>query len=209
MDREYKVKHLYCFIKRCFDILCSFVAIVVLLPLLLILMVLVPLTSKGAPFYLDKRLGKNKKIIKVIKFRSMKSDARPVIEILTKEQYKEYVKTFKLEHDPRTTKFGRFLRKTSLDELPQLFNILKGDLSFVGPRPIVEKEYEYLWDNDELIFKVRPGLTGYWAVNGRSNTDYKERIKLEDYYVLNRSLWLDFKILVKTFFVAISGKGAL
>lgn len=209
MSQEYKVKHLYCFIKRCFDIFCSFVAIIVLSPLLLILTILVPLTSKGSPFYLDKRLGKNKKIIKVIKFRSMKSDARPVIEILTKEQYKEYVKTFKLEHDPRTTKFGRFLRKTSLDELPQLFNILKGDLSFVGPRPIVEKEYEYLWDNDELIFKVRPGLTGYWAVNGRSNTDYKERIKLEDYYVLNRSLWLDFKILVKTFFVAISGKGAL
>lgn len=209
MSQEYKVKHLYCFIKRCFDIFCSFIAIIVLLPLLLILTLLVPLTSKGSPFYLDKRLGKNKKIIKVIKFRSMKSDARPVIEILTKEQYKEYVKTFKLEHDPRTTKFGRFLRKTSLDELPQLFNILKGDLSFVGPRPIVEKEYEYLWDNDELIFKVRPGLTGYWAVNGRSNTDYKERIRLEDYYVLNRSLWLDFKILVRTFFVAISGKGAL
>lgn len=209
MSQEYKVKHLYCFIKRLVDILCSFIALIVLSPLLLILTILVPLTSKGSPFYLDKRLGKNKKIIKVIKFRSMKSDARPVIEILTKEQYKEYVKTFKLEHDPRTTKFGRFLRKTSLDELPQLFNILKGDLSFVGPRPIVEKEYEYLWDNDELIFKVRPGLTGYWAVNGRSNTDYKERIKLEDYYVLNRSLWLDFKILVKTFFVAISGKGAL
>ena len=209
MSQEYKVKHLYSFIKRCFDIFCSFVAIIVLLPLLLILMVLVPLTSKGSPFYLDKRLGKNKKIIKVIKFRSMKSDARPVIEILSKEQYKEYIKTFKLENDPRTTKFGRFLRKTSLDELPQLFNILKGDLSFVGPRPIVEKEYEYLWNNDELIFKVRPGLTGYWAVNGRSNTSYEDRIKQEDYYVAHRSLWLDFKILVKTFFVAISGKGAL
>ncbi|MCQ2795939.1 MAG: sugar transferase [Bacilli bacterium] len=209
MDKEYKVKHLYCFIKRCFDIFCSFIAIIVLLPLLLILMVLVPLTSEGSPFYLDKRLGKNKKIIKVIKFRSMKNDARPVIEILSKEQYKEYIKTFKLENDPRTTKFGRFLRKTSLDELPQLFNILKGDLSFVGPRPIVEKEYEYLWNNDELIFKVRPGLTGYWAVNGRSNTSYEDRVKQEDYYVLNRSLWLDFKILVKTVFVAISGKGAL
>lgn len=209
MSQEYKVKHLYCFVKRCFDVVCSFIAIVVLLPLLLILMVLVPLTSKGSPFYLDKRLGKNKKIIKVIKFRSMKSDARPVIEILSKEQYKEYIKTFKLENDPRTTKFGRFLRKASLDELPQLFNILKGDLSFVGPRPIVEKEYEYLWDNDELIFKVRPGLTGYWAVNGRSNTHYKDRIRQEDYYVLHRSLWLDFKILVKTVFVAISGKGAL
>lgn len=204
-----KTKPVYCFIKRCFDIFCSFLAIIVLLPLLLILTILVPITSKGSPFYLDKRFGKNKKIINVIKFRSMKSDARPVIEILTEEQYKEYVKSFKLENDPRTTKFGRFLRKTSLDELPQLFNILKGDLSFVGPRPIVEKEYEYLWCNDELIFKVKPGLTGYWAVNGRSNADYKDRIKLEDYYVLHRSLWLDFKILVKTFFVAISGKGAL
>ena len=204
-----KTKPVYCFIKRLFDIFCSFLAIIVLSPLLLILTILVPITSKGSPFYLDKRLGKNKKVINVIKFRSMKSDARPVIEILTQEQYKEYVKSFKLENDPRTTKFGRFLRKTSLDELPQLFNILKGDLSFVGPRPIVEKEYEYLWGNDELIFKVKPGLTGYWAVNGRSNADYKDRIKLEDYYVIHRSLWLDFKILIKTFFVAISGKGAL
>ncbi len=209
MNQENKDKRLYYFIKRCFDIFCSFLAIIVLSPILIILTILVPLTSKGSPFYLDKRLGKNKKTINIIKFRSMKSDARPVIEILTQEQYKEYIKTFKLENDPRTTKFGKFLRKTSLDELPQLFNILKGDLSFVGPRPIVEKEYEYLWDNDELIFKVRPGLTGYWAVNGRSNTHYKDRVKLEDYYVLNRSLWLDFKILVKTFFVAISGKGAL
>ena len=196
-------------IKRFFDIFCSFLAIIVLSPILLILIILVPLTSKGSPFYLDERYGKNKKTIRVIKFRSMKSDARPVIEILTQEQYKEYIKTFKLKDDPRTTKFGKFLRKTSLDELPQLFNILKGDISFVGPRPIAKKEYEYLWDNDETIFKVRPGLTGYWAVNGRSNLDYKERIKLEDYYVEHRSLWLDFKILVKTFFVAISGKGAL
>ncbi len=209
MNKEYRKKSIYQFVKRCFDILCSFIAIIVLSPLLIILTILVPLTSKGSPFYLDRRLGKNKKIIKVIKYRSMKSDARPVIEILTKEQYQEYIKTFKLENDPRTTKFGKFLRKTSLDELPQLFNILKGDLSFVGPRPIVEKEYEYLWNNDELIFKVRPGLTGYWAVNGRSNTQYHERIQLEDEYVLKRSLWLDFKILVKTVFVAISGKGAL
>ncbi|MCQ2791938.1 MAG: sugar transferase [Bacilli bacterium] len=209
MDKEYKVKPFYCFIKRCFDILCSFLAIIVLSPLLIILTILVPLTSKGSPFYLDKRLGKNKKIIRIIKFRSMKNDTREVAEILSEEEYKEYVKTFKLENDPRTTKFGRFLRKTSLDELPQLFNILKGDLSFVGPRPIVEKEYEHLWDNNEEIFKVKPGLTGYWAVNGRSNTSYEERIKLEQYYVIHRSLWLDFKILVKTFFVAISGKGAL
>lgn len=202
-------KQYYNFIKRTFDIFASIIGLIVISPIMIFLIILIIITSRGSPFYLDERLGRNKIKIKIFKFRSMKNDKRPVIEILSKEQYKKYIKTFKLENDPRTTKFGKFLRKTSLDELPQLLNILKGDLSFVGPRPIVEKEFEYLWNNDELIFNVKPGLTGYWAVNGRSDINYKERIKLEDYYVLNQSLWLDFKILVKTFFVAISGKGAL
>lgn len=198
----------YRFMKRFLDIFFSFLFIIILSPLLILLTLLVPLTSKGSPFYLDRRLGKNKKIIKIIKFRSMKSDRRPINEILSKEDYEQYIKTFKLDHDPRITKFGKIIRKTSLDELPQLFNILKGDISFVGPRPIAEKEYEYLWHNDDLIFTIRPGLTGYWAASGRQHNPYDKRIELEKYYVEHQSFRLDFKIIFKTFFITISGKNA-
>lgn len=200
----------YRFIKRAFDICLSFLLLIILLPLMIILGIITVCTSRGPVFFLDERYGKNKRIIKVIKFRSMFKDCRPIEEILTPKEYKEYIKSFKLRDDPRTTKWGKIMRKTSLDELPQLLNILKGDMSFVGPRPIVTKEYEMLWNNREVIFDVRPGLTGYWAVNGRSSiTDYSKRVDLECYYVINRSLKLDTQILFKTFFVAIGGKGAV
>lgn len=203
-------KHFYSFTKRLFDILFSILLLIILLPLFIILSILVKITSKGPIFYLDNRLGKNKKILNVIKFRSMKLDSRSIEEILTEEQYKEYIKHFKLKDDPRTTKFGKFLRKTFLDELPQLLNILKGDMSFVGPRPIVNKEYEMYWRDNEAIFDVRPGLTGYWAVSGRSDIkEYQKRIDLECYYVSHRSIHLDVKILFKTIGVVFSGKGAL
>lgn len=204
-----KNKILYLFIKRAFDIFVSFVCLIILSPFMLIVGVLVAITSNGGPFYLDYRFGKNKKIIKIIKFRSMKKDSRPVSEILSPDEYKEYIKTYKLEHDPRVTKFGKFIRKTSIDELPQLFNILKGDISFVGPRPIAIKEYDDLWKNNDFIFKIKPGLTGYWAVNGRSDTTYIERIELERYYVMNRSIVLDIKIMFKTVIVVFSKKGAI
>jgi len=200
----------YRFIKRTFDISVSLFFLILLFPIMLIVGLITKCTSRGPIFYLDNRYGKNKRIIKVIKFRSMFQDCRPIEEILTPIEYKEYIKSFKLRDDPRTTKWGKIMRKTSLDELPQLINILKGDMSFVGPRPIVTKEYEMLWGNRELIFDVRPGLTGYWAVNGRSSIlDYQHRVDLECYYVLNKSLGLDTKILFKTFFVAIGGKGAV
>jgi len=201
---------LYRLVKRLFDIFFSFLALVILSPLMLILAIITKCTSKGPIFYLDKRYGKHRKIFGVIKFRSMYADCRPIEEILTPEEYKEYVKSFKLKDDPRTTPWGKFLRKTSLDELPQLVNILKGEMSFVGPRPIVTKEYEMLWGNRELIFNVKPGLTGYWAVKGRSDIkNYQERVDLECYYVLNRSIKLDLYILFRTVIVAITGKGAL
>lgn len=204
-----KNKKIYHFVKRVFDIVASFSALVVLSPVLLIIGLLVAITSKGGVFYFDQRLGKNKKDIKIIKFRSMKKDSRPISEILSPEEYKEFKKTYKLENDPRITKFGKFIRKTSLDELPQLINILKGDISFVGPRPIVKEEYKNLWKDNDFIFQIRPGLTGYWAVNGRSNTTYVERIELERYYVINQSVSLDIKIIFKTVFVVLNKNGAV
>ena len=122
---------------------------------------------------------------------------------------KEFQKTHKLQNDPRITKIGNFLRKTSLDELPQVINILKGEMSFVGPRPVVEKEVEDYGKNKDKFLSVKPGLTGYWQVNGRSNTTYEERMEMELYYVDNCSLWLDIKIFFKTFITVFKKEGAV
>lgn len=119
---------------------------------------------------------------------------------------KEFKETQKLQNDPRITKLGNFLRKTSLDELPQMINILKGDMSFIGPRPIVDGEIDKYENNKEKFLSVKPGLTGYWQVNGRSTTTYEERMKLELYYVDNQSLWLDVKIFFKTFVTVLKKK---
>ena len=201
---------LYRIVKRTFDITLSLFCLIVLSPLFIILSILIKLTTRGPIFFIDKRYGKHRKIIGVIKFRTMYSDCRPIEEILTKQEYKEYTKSFKLENDPRTTKLGKLLRKTSLDELPQLLNILVGQMSFIGPRPIVTKEYEILWEEREEIFNVKPGLTGYWAVSGRSSIkDYHQRVDLECYYATHRNLKLDIKIFFKTFIVVITRKGAL
>jgi len=189
----------YRFIKRSFDICASFLALIILSPLMIIIGILVSCTSKGGPFYLDKRYGKDKKIINVIKFRSMKKDNRSLEEVLGKELYIEYCKNFKLNGDPRVTKLGKILRKTSLDELPQLFNIFIGNMSIVGPRPIATKEFEYLWKDKDIIFSMRPGLTGMWAVNGRSALkSYDTRVNLEVSYIKKASILLDIKIIFMT-----------
>ena len=122
---------------------------------------------------------------------------------------KEFKETQKLQNDPRITKIGNFLRKTSLDELPQMINILKGDMSFIGPRPIVDGEIDKYENNKEKFLSVKPGLTGYWQVNGRSTTTYEERMKLELYYVDNQSLWLDIMIFFKTFITVLKKEGAM
>lgn len=208
MEDNFAPKKGYEFIKRCFDIISSFLAIIVLSPLLIIIGLIIVLTSKGGPIYFDYRLGKNRKTIRVAKFRSMRKDDRPIEEILTPEEYKEYLKEYKLDNDPRITKVGQFLRKTSLDELPQLFNILLGQMSVIGPRPIKQKEYDLLWQGHEEIFYIRPGLTGYWGANGRSNISYDERVKMEIYYVYHRSLKLDIKIFFKTIGAVLKIRGA-
>lgn len=204
-----KKKPVYDFFKRIFDIVCSLVALIILSPVFLIMAILVKTTSEGPVFFAHKRVGKNGKEIKIYKFRSMVTNAEELIKQFTPEQKAEYEKNFKLENDPRITKVGKFMRKTSLDELPQLLNILKGDISIVGPRPVTEVETEIYGNYRDMLLSVKPGLTGFWAANGRSDTTYTRRRAMEIYYVKNRSLWLDIKIIFKTFVSVFKGESAV
>ena len=201
----------YLFIKRCFDIFASTILIVLLSWLLIILAIGVKCSSKGPAIYKHKRLGRYGKVISVYKFRSMIMDNRPLEEVLTKQQLHEYQTEFKIEDDPRVTKFGRFLRKTSLDELPQLFNVFIGNMSFVGPRPVVDREINlYYSQTKKILLQVKPGITGYWQAYGRSDVTFQsgERQKLDLIYVYKRSTWLDIKIFFRTIYVVLFGKGA-
>ena len=207
-------KVLYKFTKRIIDIIGSIIGILILIPTTLIIYLArkVLKEDKGPLFYEQLRYGKNGKIFRLYKFRSMCIGAdKKLKEYLENndEAREEFEKTHKLQNDPRITKIGNFLRKSSLDELPQMINILKGNMSFVGPRPVVEKEVEEYGTNKDKFLSVRPGLTGYWQVNGRSNTTYEERMKMELYYVDNCSLWLDIKIFFKTFITVFKKEGAV
>lgn len=208
-DKYFKKKPVYDFFKRAFDIVCSLFAIIFLSWLFLILIVLIKLTSKGPAIFVHKRVGKGGKEIGIYKFRSMVVNAEDMIKDFTPEQKAEFEKNFKLENDPRITKIGKFIRKTSLDELPQLFNILKGDISMVGPRPITEAETAFYGNYRNLLLSVKPGLTGFWAANGRSKTTYSRRKAMEIYYVKNRSFLLDLKIIFKTVLSVFKSEGAV
>ena len=207
-------KVLYKFTKRIIDIIGSIIGILILIPTTLIIYLArkVLKEDKGPLFYEQLRYGKNGKVFRLYKFISMCIGAdKKLKEYLENndEAREKFEKTHKLQNDPRITKIGNFLRKSSLDELPQMINILKGDMSFVGPRPVVEKEVEEYGTNKDKFLSVRPGLTGYWQVNGRSNTTYEERMKMELYYVDNCSLWLDIKIFFKTFITVFKKEGAV
>ena len=197
-------------VKRLFDLVASFTALVLLSPVFLILIIAIKLDSKGKVFYKHKRIGKNGQYIYLYKFRSMYSDSKERLEELLKDPKvkKEWEKNFKLENDPRITKVGKFLRKTSLDELPQLLNIFLGDMSIVGPRPVIDGEIDKYGENKDKFLSVKPGLTGWWACNGRSCTSYEERMELELYYVDHRSISLDIKTMFKTAIAVLKGKGA-
>ena len=201
-------KPVYDFVKRFADIICSAIGIILLSPFFIIISIAIKLTSRGPVIFVHKRVGKNGKEIGIYKFRSMVMNAEELIEKFTPEQKEEFKKNFKLKNDPRITKIGKFLRKTSLDELPQLFNILKGDLSIVGPRPIMEVETRIYGGYKNMLLSVKPGLTGFWAANGRSDTSYKRRRAMEIYYVKNRSLLFDIKIIFKTVISVFKGEGA-
>lgn len=212
-EKKIIAKQGYLFVKRSFDIVVSLVGLILASIPMLGIALLVKLTSKGPVLFKDKRIGKDGKQIIVYKFRSMYVDAESRLEqYLTKEQYEIWKTERKIENDPRITKLGKFIRKTSLDELPQLINILKGDLSLIGNRPISKLEYD-TWFSDEdkeKINTMRPGLTGYWQVYGRSEVDWQsgKRKAMCMYYSEKASIWLDIKIFFKTFIVVIFRRGA-
>lgn len=204
-----KRKIIYSIIKRVSDIFLSLIAMLLLSPIFLVVALVIRVDSKGKIVFGHERIGKDMKKIKVYKFRTMYENSEEIFNNFTEEQKKEYYINFKLDNDPRITRCGSFLRKTSLDELPQLINILKGDMSIVGPRPIVEKEIPKYGEYAEVVFSISPGLTGYWQANGRSDTTYEERVQMDMYYFNNRSLLMDIKIILKTFATVIKKEGAM
>ena len=199
----------YKFIKRFLDIMLALAGMIVLSPVFLIIALAIKLESKGPVFFKHTRIGKDGKIIKIYKFRSMVDNAENLIKSFTPEQMKEYKENYKLSNDPRVTKVGKFIRKTSLDELPQLINILKGDLSIIGPRPVVAEELKRYGSNIEKFLSVTPGLTGFWAANGRSCTSYEQRMQMELFYIDNLSLKLDIKVFLKTIEAVVKRRGAV
>lgn len=198
----------YLVAKRALDMIAAGVGLLVMFLPMLLIVVLIKLESPGPAFYVHNRIGKNGKPLPLLKFRSMHMNADKMIESFSPEQKAEWEANFKLEKDPRITKVGNFLRKSSLDELPQLVNILKGELSLVGPRPVVEKELEKYGENKDKFLSVPPGLTGYWQAYARSNCTYEQRVEMELYYVDHASFWWDIKIIFATFGAVLRGDGA-
>ena len=197
--------------KRIFDLVATVVGGLLILPILLILAVLVGIDNKGRIIFAHRRVGRKGKLFPCYKFQSMVPDAQERLEeylAQNPEARKEWEESFKLTNDPRVTKLGAFLRKTSLDELPQLWNVLMGDMSLVGPRPIVTKEIERYGDYIREYYMVPPGITGMWQVNGRSDTTYEERVAMDTWYVRNWSVWIDLVYLFKTVKTVFTGKGA-
>lgn len=199
------------FFKRLLDIFLIVFTSPVLVPVFLLLMLLTKITSRGPVFYGHKRVGKNGKEFSCWKFRSMNIRSQEMLEeILATDPVRkaEWEAERKFKDDPRVTKFGKILRKTSLDELPQLINVLTGQMSFVGPRPVTAPELEKYGKYKDYVLSVSPGLSGMWQISGRSETSYEERIYYDTYYIQNWSVWLDIWILIKTFGVVLVGKGA-
>ena len=200
-------------LKRFFDIIVSFIGIICLSPIFFVLIIILLFVNKGRIFYLDERVGKHHKNINVLKFRSMYYDAETNIDkYLSEEQKEEWLRERKIDNDPRITKIGNFMRITSIDELPQLFNIFAGTLSFIGPRPITERELiqHFTEEEQKLMLSVRPGLISVWGVSGRNEISFEsgERQKLELSYFEKLSLFRDLKILFQAIPAVLKRKGA-
>jgi len=200
------------FSKMLFDMIVVIASLPVIAPVLLLIGILVKATSPGPALFRQVRIGRNGKEIRIFKFRSMHRDAEEKLaELLAKDPAAraEWKKTHKLRHDPRVTRFGAFLRRTSLDELPQLINVLCGDMSLVGPRPVTETELKTKYKGKAEYYKlVRPGITGLWQISGRSDISYEQRVNMDSWYVFNWSLHIDLVILYKTIGVVLRRRGA-
>ena len=198
---------LYEVIKRLIDVVCSFLGVLVLSPLFIIIAIIIKTTSKGPVFFSQRRVGKNGKEFYMYKFRSMVVNAEELKEKLS-AQNEMSGPMFKMKDDPRVTKVGKFIRKTSIDELPQLWNVLKGEMSLVGPRPSLPKEVAQFENWMYKRLEVKPGLTCYWQVSGRNNIDFEDWMKLDIKYVDERSTWIDIKLIFKTVGVLFGDKNA-
>ena len=197
------------FRKRVFDVLFSLSVLVLFSPVYLVLALLIALSSRGSIFYVQERVGKNYKKFRCLKFRTMIENADEILLDLMESCphiRQEFEETFKLKHDPRITWIGNFLRLTSLDEFPQFWNVLMGDMSVVGPRPLVVEELPKYGKHIDKILTIRPGITGLWQVSGRNDIPYPQRIKIDLYYVNFKNFWMELSIVVKTIGVIVFPK---
>jgi len=198
------------FLKRTFDIVGALSIITMLMPALAFLIFMVA-RDGGNPIYGHERVGRNGRKFKCLKFRSMVVNSKEVLEEVLRTDpvaRAEWDKDFKLKNDPRITRIGHFIRKTSLDELPQLWNVVRGEMSLVGPRPVIEDELERYAGDVDYYFMAKPGMTGLWQVSGRNDVDYETRVYFDSWYVKNWSLWNDIAILFKTIGVVLKRDGA-
>ena len=201
----------YSFLKRTVDITASATALLLLSPVFLVTSLAIRKDSDGPAMFTQKRIGKDGKLFEIYKFRTMIPDAdKKLFELLDKDEKarEEYKLNKKLKHDPRITKVGNFLRKTSIDELPQLINVLKGDMSLVGPRPYLPREKEDMGDYYNTIIESKPGITGLWQVSGRSNTTFEQRLEFDKEYTENKGFLYDMGLLTKTVGVVVKKNGA-
>lgn len=195
--------------KRVIDILGALAGLIVFAPFLMLLYVLIKITDPGPVFFKQNRLGKGGKKFYIYKFRTMTTNAEEMLknDPLLYEEYKQNNYTLPLHKDPRLNKMGVFLRNTSLDELPQLFNVLRGEMSLVGPRPVIEEEADHHYgEKKEQLCSVRPGMTGYWQVSGRDKVGYPQRTKIELDYIARQNLWFDLQIIFKTILLVLGQK---
>ena len=210
--REYilKPKPFYDFVKRAFDLIVSSLVLILLSPVFLVVAVIIKLSDGGSVFYRPVRIGKNGEEFRMLKFRTMKMNADRLEDMLTPEQFAEYKVSFKIKNDPRITPIGRFLRKTSIDELPQFLNVFLGQMSFIGPRPVLEEETYLYGENRSMLLSVKPGLTGYWQAYGRDGVSYEngERQEMELEYIRKRGFIMDIKIFFMSFVSVLSVKNA-